>query len=208
MMAVSNPPEFAGLRKRLSASKAFTHSRQDGSLSPVGVPLKNKAADDDHSGDDEDDISESVMHSYSSISSAASGGESSRRDRSRSSDVMDRAAQGGEVDVQDEMEIPPSSSPAPLLQRRSSTSSQSRERRGRRRDTAAREVARDARETETSSSSWFGFDLSIIVALVSPVGNLLTGGDHIKNAFLVLLLIYYLHQLVEGALAAHECADL
>ncbi|THG97326.1 hypothetical protein EW145_g7637 [Phellinidium pouzarii] len=48
-----------------------------------------------------------------------------------------------------------------------------------------------------SGSSWLGYDLSIIVALVSPIGNLLTGSDHIKNILLLLLLIYYLHQLVE-----------
>jgi len=38
---------------------------------------------------------------------------------------------------------------------------------------------------------------SIIVACVSPIGNWLTGGDHIKNLFLVILLIFYLHQLIE-----------
>jgi hypothetical protein len=52
---------------------------------------------------------------------------------------------------------------------------------------------------DESSSRWFGYDLSIIVALVSPIGNMLTGGDHVKNILLLLLLVYYLHQLVEGA---------
>ncbi|TFK87799.1 hypothetical protein K466DRAFT_490220 [Polyporus arcularius HHB13444] len=44
---------------------------------------------------------------------------------------------------------------------------------------------------------WAELDLSIIVALVSPIGNWLTGGDHIKNVFLIILLIFYLHQIVE-----------
>jgi hypothetical protein len=35
------------------------------------------------------------------------------------------------------------------------------------------------------------------VALISPVGNWLTGGDHVKNLLLLLLLIYYLHQIIE-----------
>lgn len=48
------------------------------------------------------------------------------------------------------------------------------------------------------SESSFGYDLSIIVALVSPIGNWLTGGDHVKNVLLMLLLIFYLHQVVEG----------
>ncbi|KAI0370950.1 hypothetical protein BV20DRAFT_1052042 [Pilatotrama ljubarskyi] len=47
------------------------------------------------------------------------------------------------------------------------------------------------------ASSWADLDLSIIVALVSPIGNWLTGGDHIKNLFLIILLIFYLHQIVE-----------
>ncbi|KAI0668936.1 hypothetical protein C8Q78DRAFT_1043830 [Trametes maxima] len=47
------------------------------------------------------------------------------------------------------------------------------------------------------AGSWADLDLSIIVALVSPIGNWLTGGDHIKNLFLIILLIFYLHQIVE-----------
>ncbi|KAL6308817.1 hypothetical protein BKA93DRAFT_724892 [Sparassis latifolia] len=51
--------------------------------------------------------------------------------------------------------------------------------------------------TQSSSSSWADLDLSVIVAFVSPIGNWLTGGDHIKNLFLIILLIFYLHQLIE-----------
>ncbi|KAG2114413.1 hypothetical protein DEU56DRAFT_874313 [Suillus clintonianus] len=48
-----------------------------------------------------------------------------------------------------------------------------------------------------SSKGWYEFDLSVILALVSPIGNWLTGGDHVKNFLLVLLLIFYLHQIIE-----------
>ncbi|KAI5119344.1 hypothetical protein M0805_004021 [Coniferiporia weirii] len=64
----------------------------------------------------------------------------------------------------------------------------------------SRTISEDKRSRErgaSASSSWLGYDLSVIVALVSPIGNLLTGSDHIKNILLLLLLIYYLHQLVE-----------
>lgn len=57
-----------------------------------------------------------------------------------------------------------------------------------------------SRREPTSTTTWLGLDISIIIALVSPIGNLLTGGDHVKNLLLLLLLIYYLHQLVEGTL--------
>ncbi|KAJ3536688.1 hypothetical protein NMY22_g5923 [Coprinellus aureogranulatus] len=48
-----------------------------------------------------------------------------------------------------------------------------------------------------TSRSWYEFDLAVVVALVSPVGNWLTGGDHIKNLLLIVLLIFYLHQIIE-----------
>ncbi|KAI3603907.1 hypothetical protein WG66_004412 [Moniliophthora roreri] len=46
-------------------------------------------------------------------------------------------------------------------------------------------------------SAWYKFDLTVVAALVSPIGNWLTGGDHIKNVLLVLLLLFYLHQVIE-----------
>jgi len=46
--------------------------------------------------------------------------------------------------------------------------------------------------------SWRDLDLSIAVALVAPMANWLTGSDHLKNLFLILLIIVYLHQLIQG----------
>lgn len=51
-----------------------------------------------------------------------------------------------------------------------------------------------------ASRAWYEFDLAVMVALSSPVGHWLIGGDHVKNLVFVLLLIFYLHQLVEGGL--------
>ena len=48
------------------------------------------------------------------------------------------------------------------------------------------------------SSSMVDLDLSIIVAVIAPLVNWLTGTDQIKNLFLILFLIIYLHQLVQG----------
>ncbi|KAF5390814.1 hypothetical protein D9757_004511 [Collybiopsis confluens] len=45
--------------------------------------------------------------------------------------------------------------------------------------------------------SWYEFDLAVFVALVSPIGQWLTGGDHVKNILFVVLLIFYLHQVIE-----------
>lgn len=50
------------------------------------------------------------------------------------------------------------------------------------------------------SSSWADLDISIIVAVIAPLVNWLTGSDQIKNLFLILFLIVYLHQLVQGKL--------
>jgi len=45
-------------------------------------------------------------------------------------------------------------------------------------------------------SSWTDLDLSIIVSLISPLGSWLFGHDHVKNLFVILLLIFYLQQLI------------
>ncbi|EKM52528.1 uncharacterized protein PHACADRAFT_149253 [Phanerochaete carnosa HHB-10118-sp] len=50
---------------------------------------------------------------------------------------------------------------------------------------------------EKHSRSWADLDPTMVVALVSPIGNWLTGSDHVKNLLLLLLLIFYLHQLIE-----------
>jgi hypothetical protein len=49
-----------------------------------------------------------------------------------------------------------------------------------------------------TSRSWTDLNMSIAIALLSPIGNWLTGSDHVKHLCLLLLLIYYLHQLIEG----------
>ncbi|KZP13969.1 hypothetical protein FIBSPDRAFT_868696 [Athelia psychrophila] len=57
----------------------------------------------------------------------------------------------------------------------------------------------DFAESPPKLSSWADLDLSVIIALVSPIGQWLTGGDHIKNLFLMVLLVFYLHQLIQDA---------
>ncbi|KAI9456126.1 hypothetical protein BJY52DRAFT_600873 [Lactarius psammicola] len=52
---------------------------------------------------------------------------------------------------------------------------------------------------KSSRRTSFGsdLDLSVIIALIAPLVNWLTGSDHLKSLFLVLFLIIYLHQLVQ-----------
>lgn len=54
-----------------------------------------------------------------------------------------------------------------------------------------------------TSRAWYEFDLAVVVALVSPIGNWLTGTDHIKNILLIVLLIFYLHQIIESEQLQH-----
>lgn len=51
---------------------------------------------------------------------------------------------------------------------------------------------------EVYQRAWYEFDFAILLALISPVGNWLTGGDHVKNVAFVALLAFYLHQVIEG----------
>ncbi|KAI0053507.1 hypothetical protein FA95DRAFT_1552573 [Auriscalpium vulgare] len=78
------------------------------------------------------------------------------------------------------------SEPVPVPQRRASLSG----------DAELSQRQPVAREP-SHSTSWTDLDLSVVVALAAPVGNWLTGNDHLKNLFLVLLLIVYLHQLIQ-----------
>jgi hypothetical protein len=57
--------------------------------------------------------------------------------------------------------------------------------------------------SDNQRSSWADMDFSVMVALASPIGSWLFGHDHLKNFFVVLLLIFYLHQLIEGELPSY-----
>lgn len=63
----------------------------------------------------------------------------------------------------------------------------------------AYKTSKHASPLSPTSRAWYEFDLAVVAALVSPIGNWLTGGDHIKNLLLVVLLIFYLHQIIESA---------
>jgi hypothetical protein len=45
---------------------------------------------------------------------------------------------------------------------------------------------------------WFDIDTSIFLALLASVSNCLTDGDHVHNFLLLIMLVMYMHQLLEG----------
>ena len=51
---------------------------------------------------------------------------------------------------------------------------------------------------KSPSRAWYEFDWAVLVALVAPACQWLTGGDYIKNLVMLVLLVYYLHQIIEG----------
>ncbi|KAI9509918.1 hypothetical protein F5148DRAFT_678355 [Russula earlei] len=69
--------------------------------------------------------------------------------------------------------------------------------RGRMTDEVDPDVGSEFNKGPPRPSSWADSDLSIIIAVIVPLANWLTGTDQIKNLFLVLFLIVYLHQLVQ-----------
>ncbi|KAJ7435315.1 hypothetical protein FB451DRAFT_1309697 [Mycena latifolia] len=44
---------------------------------------------------------------------------------------------------------------------------------------------------------WYKSSHPVLLALTPPLDNWLTCDDHLRDALLLLLLIFYLHQLVE-----------
>ncbi|KAJ7875480.1 hypothetical protein B0H14DRAFT_3437035 [Mycena olivaceomarginata] len=45
---------------------------------------------------------------------------------------------------------------------------------------------------------WYKPSAPVLLALAPPIGNWLTGGDHVKDLLLLLLLVFYLHQISPG----------
>ncbi|KAJ7066429.1 hypothetical protein C8F01DRAFT_701416 [Mycena amicta] len=66
---------------------------------------------------------------------------------------------------------------------------------------ASPEVDLDLEENEGDDGyahrPWYKPSLPVLLALAPPLGNWLTGGDHLKDLLLLLLLVFYLHQIVE-----------
>ncbi|KAI6007091.1 hypothetical protein EDD15DRAFT_2190706 [Pisolithus albus] len=62
-----------------------------------------------------------------------------------------------------------------------------------------RSFSPDAREEDVqhTAKAWYQFDFAVMIALASGIGNWLTGGDYVRDAILLLLLLFYLHQLIE-----------
>ncbi|KAG9310935.1 hypothetical protein JVU11DRAFT_8808 [Chiua virens] len=48
-----------------------------------------------------------------------------------------------------------------------------------------------------NEGAWYEFDFTVVFALLSPIANWLTGSDLVKNVFLIFLLVFYLHQIIE-----------
>ena len=167
----------SGLRNRLAKFKA------------PDVSVIHDSPDDI---DEEDN--EALMQSFLSASSGASSEESDTKAKKRMVDSGDEGNGSGRRDG-DEQQGSTRSNPLRFSSQTNASSRQPMRRSTTRRSSGSIYAPREPRH---SSSSWWGLDLSIIVALVSPLGNLLTGGDHIKNVLLLLFLVYYLHQLVEG----------
>ncbi|KLO17772.1 hypothetical protein SCHPADRAFT_994110 [Schizopora paradoxa] len=179
-------PRLAGLRNRLSAFRKTTNPKEDeGEVGRLEVMHEDGAERvlEDFGEEEEDDA---IIHTDMSASSSTSVGSEGR-------DVVDDPALdvGGKVDGADkQIHSPPrrrSSSRKP-----SGTFATLREDRGERRGRSD-----SSPPVASSNSGWLGVDISLIIALASPIGSLLTGSDHFKNVILILLLIYYLHQLVE-----------
>jgi hypothetical protein len=70
--------------------------------------------------------------------------------------------------------------------------------RGRMADDIDIDMGSEISKGHARASSLADLDLSIIIAVIAPLVNWLTGSDQIKNLFLILFLIVYLHQLVQG----------
>ncbi|KAL5478771.1 hypothetical protein ACEPAI_2048 [Sanghuangporus weigelae] len=201
----------SGLRKRLAVFKKPLTS------SPVSDIRVLHAEDERRDGEEEeeehehtfvkdvdDDLSESLSRSFSSISEHSSGSGGAEDDSEHEHTELPKDDAEANVPTsakQERLSKNPSQSVKFDATRSSSSRGPSKSlpsaiRRGTSRLSPIQRT-KSGSSSVASSGSWLGYDLSIIVALVSPIGNILTGSDHIRNILLLFFLLYYLHQLVE-----------
>jgi hypothetical protein len=138
------------------------------------------------------------------------------RAASRSFTTAESSTRNGDVDDNDEFELgnegegdnAPSQSPPT-----SAEAEYDDEDAGGGAETAARHEG-DAREEEEDEEDededkedyhdtpalhpWYKPSVPVLLALAPPIGNWLTGGDHVKDLLLLFLLVFYLHQIIEG----------
>jgi len=56
---------------------------------------------------------------------------------------------------------------------------------------------------------WYEFDRTVLLVLISPIGSWVTGnGEWIRDLILVVLGVYYLHQIIEGMSPRDECRTI
>ncbi|TDL26816.1 hypothetical protein BD410DRAFT_470751 [Rickenella mellea] len=188
-MVLSNTPEkVVGLRRRMSANgavKNLNHCTRAVSPSPDkhtnGRDPQNGHHDANGVGDDAESFSDGISQASGISSSSSSSSTNETEDtETHHQHPLGRHAEdaGGSSET-----LRPKSPGA----KASSTNNHR----------PARMRSRNSGDATTESHSWFSYDMSIIIALASPLGQWLTGGDHVKNLILILLLVFYLHQLIE-----------
>ena len=61
----------------------------------------------------------------------------------------------------------------------------------------------DERYDRPPSSPWKELDISVVISILTPLLSWAFGREYMKNVLVAILLVYYLHQLIEGS---YECA--
>jgi hypothetical protein len=63
----------------------------------------------------------------------------------------------------------------------------------------------DEPRDRTISSPWKDLDISVVISILTPLLSWAFGTEYVKNVLVAILLVYYLHQLIEGADACEMC---
>ena len=66
----------------------------------------------------------------------------------------------------------------------------------------------DERYDRTTSSPWKELDISVVISILTPLLSWAFGREYMKNVLVAVLLVYYLHQLIEGPYACETCLTL
>ena len=66
----------------------------------------------------------------------------------------------------------------------------------------------DERYDRNTSSPWKELDISVVISILTPLLSWAFGREYMKNVLVAILLVYYLHQLIEGSCAREMCLTL
>jgi hypothetical protein len=184
-----------------SSYDSDSYGSVSGSGSGTDHPPSDASHDDDEEEEEERPAARDARDEHASPTPTPRARHSDHYVTTPSHSESEHTERGGIVEGHSTEDIPSSHAPSDAEPAGYRAMPASRPGAGRARSVSADSgsgVSGRTKKPKGGSGAWYAIDPAVAVALASPVGNWLTGGDHVRNFLMLLLLVYYLHQIIEG----------